>query len=42
MNFIVGFILLINGGNEHEAFWFFAALCKTTKLSSDEHKIEGI
>jgi hypothetical protein len=26
MNFLVGFILQINGGNEKEAFWFFHAL----------------
>lgn len=42
MNFLVGFILLVNGANEREAFWFFAALNKTTKLSHDEPKIEGL
>lgn len=42
MNFLVGFILLINGGNEKEAFWFFSALSKTTKVSQHELKIEGI
>jgi hypothetical protein len=42
MNFLVGFILLMNGGNEKEAFWFFACLTKTTKLGSDERKIEGL
>jgi len=26
MNFIVGFFLLLNGGNEEEAFWMFVAL----------------
>ncbi len=28
MNFIVGFILLVNGGNELEAFWLFIELCR--------------
>ncbi|KRX05358.1 Rab-GTPase-TBC domain [Pseudocohnilembus persalinus] len=28
MNFIVGFLLLINGGNESEAFWLFIELCR--------------
>jgi hypothetical protein len=35
MNFICGFIILMNGGNEKEAFWLFAALSKTSNLSSD-------
>lgn len=26
MNFVVGYILLVNGGNEEEAFWFFVNL----------------
>lgn len=42
INFVVGFILLINGGNEKEAFWLFAALTKTSNLSSDEPKFEGM
>lgn len=31
MNFVVGFILLINGGNEREAFWFFAQLTRPSQ-----------
>lgn len=27
MNFWVGFLLLVNGGNEEEAFWLFTTLC---------------
>jgi len=42
MNFLIGFTLLINGGNEKESFWFFASLAKTTKFSTEEPKIEGI
>jgi hypothetical protein len=42
MNFLVGFILLINGGNEKEAFWFFCALNQTYKTDSEYPKIEGI
>ena len=30
MNFIVGFLLLINGGDELEAFWMFVALARNT------------
>lgn len=26
MNFIVGFSLMVNGGNLHDAFWFFVFL----------------
>jgi hypothetical protein len=29
MNFIVGFILLMCGGDEVEAFWLFASLSET-------------
>lgn len=28
MNFVIGFLLLVNGGNEVEAFWFFVELCR--------------
>jgi len=28
MNFILGFILLINGANEPEAFWMFKVLAE--------------
>lgn len=28
MNFVMGFIMMINGGNEKEAFWLFAAMTK--------------
>ena len=31
MNFIVGFCLIINGGIEEEAFWFFVSLAKSEK-----------
>ena len=26
MNYVMGFILMISGGNEEEAFWFFVSL----------------
>ena len=29
MNFIVAFLLLVNGGNEQEAFWFFVGLARS-------------
>jgi Rab-GTPase-TBC domain len=39
MNFVFGFIMMINGGNEKEAFWLFAGLAKTSSiLSTDEHR----
>lgn len=31
MNLIVGFCLIINGGIEEEAFWFFVSLAKSEK-----------
>lgn len=42
MNFLVGFILLVNGGNDKEAFWFFSALCKTTKYVPELPKMDGL
>ena len=38
MNFIVGFILMINGSREKEAFWFFSALLSNrTYLDQPRH-----
>lgn len=34
--------MLVNGGNEKEAFWFFTSLTKTSKMRQDGPKIEGI
>lgn len=42
MNFVMGFIMLVNGGNEREAFWLFAAMTKTSGLSTDGPKFEGL
>lgn len=42
MNFVVGFIMMINGGNEKEAFWLFAAMTKTSNHSSDVPRFEGL
>lgn len=35
MNFMVGFILMVCGGDEKEAFWLFSALSKTSKGNND-------
>jgi hypothetical protein len=35
MNFLIGFILLMSGGNERESFWLFASLTKISNLSND-------
>lgn len=37
MNFVVGFILLVNGGKELEAFWFFVSLAR-----SHEYMLMGL
>ncbi len=42
MNFVVGFIMLINGGNEEEAFWLFAALAGFGRNKDIEPKFESI
>jgi hypothetical protein len=43
MNFVVGFILLVNGGREEEAFWLFANILRKNKTESKElKKFEGI
>ena len=43
MNFVMGFIMMINGGNEKEAFWLFAAMTKQAGASdNEEKKFEGI
>lgn len=28
MNFVVGFLLLVNGGKEEDAFWLFTEICR--------------
>ena len=40
MNFILGFILAMNGGNEREAFWLFASMSKPSKLTPP--KFDGL
>lgn len=41
MNFLIGFILLINGGNEKDTFWFFSSLLNSTKPNqSDDNPFE--
>ena len=32
MNFVVGFLLLINGGNEIEAFWTFVTMARDSRF----------
>ena len=40
MNFVVGFLLLVSGGKEADAFWVFAAL--TNKMFSDQPSFDGL
>jgi hypothetical protein len=43
MNFVVGFILLVNGGIEEESFWFFKNILeKTPNTDRDELRFEGL
>ena len=42
MNFILGFILAMNGGNEREAFWLFASMSKTSNMAHDIPKFDGL
>lgn len=42
MNFIMGFILSVNGGIEREAFWLFAAMAKTSNMHHDLPKFDGL
>jgi hypothetical protein len=42
MNFVMGFLMLINGGNEKEAFWMFTIMTKASKISTEEPKFEGL
>lgn len=28
INFVIGFFLLLNGGNDEDAFWLFVAISK--------------
>ena len=32
MNFLVGFLLITNGGNDDEAFWFFKNLAESSEF----------
>lgn len=36
MNFIVGFILLLSGGNEVDTFWFFSSLLKSSSKVAEQ------
>jgi hypothetical protein len=40
MNFVVGFMLMANGGNEHEAFWMLSAFGQRNVVNSP--KFEGL
>jgi hypothetical protein len=42
MNFVVGFIMLVNGGNEEEAFWLFAALTDPDRTKGTEAQFDAI
>jgi hypothetical protein len=43
MNFVVGFILLVNGGLEEESFWLFKNLLdKSPGGKRDPKKFEGL
>jgi hypothetical protein len=42
MNFIVGFILLMCGGDEVEAFWLFSSLSETPIHCPDEPVFDGL
>ena len=44
MNFVIGFFLLLNGGDDEDAFWLFVAFSKWqvhNKLKNFEGGIEG-
>lgn len=38
MNYVMGFILMVSGGNEEETFWFFVALAQ----GNESHFTPGI
>jgi len=40
MNFVVGFLLIMSGGNERDAFWMFCAL--TEKNPHFQPKMDGL
>ena len=42
MNFVVGFMLLVNGGVEEESFWLFKNLLDKTPPSEGDHRFEGL
>jgi hypothetical protein len=43
MNFVVGFILLVNGGIEEESFWLFKNILeKTPGAERNENIFEGL
>ena len=43
MNFVVGFILLVNGGIEEESFWLFKNILeKTPTADRDQYRFEGL
>lgn len=42
LNFVTGFILLISGGNQREAFWFLSSLNKNNKINTHLPQIDGV
>lgn len=44
INFVIGFFLLLNGGDDEDAFWLFVAVSKSNLNSvskSQDSKFEG-
>jgi hypothetical protein len=41
MNFVAGFLLLVSGGKEEEAFWFLVSLL-ATKHKSQSHSYDPL
>ncbi len=44
INFVIGFFLLLNGGNDEDAFWLFVAISKNqnnNNLKNFEGGFEG-
>lgn len=41
MNFILAFLLMVNGGNEEEAFWFFVAITQKHQNYEADRTFDG-
>ena len=41
INFVIGFFLILNGGDDEDAFWLFVAISKFGGVKNSGHGLQG-